>query len=37
MMSNDFEDAFGRYLETKEYDDASNLLFCVARGAFLAG
>lgn len=37
MMSNDFEEAFDRYLETGAYDEASNVLFTVARNAFLAG
>jgi len=37
MHSNEFEEAFGNFLERVEYDKASNALFCVTRAAFQAG
>ena len=37
MMSNDFEEAFGSFLERKEYDEAESALFAMVRTAFLAG
>jgi len=37
MYSNDFEEAFGNFLERTEYDKASNALFSLARAAFQAG
>jgi len=36
-MNEDFETAFGAFLERSEYDAAEDILFAVARGAFLAG
>ena len=29
MMSNDFEEAFGSFLERKEYDEAESALFAM--------
>lgn len=37
MMTNDFEKAFGDFLERREYDQAENALFAMVRIAFLAG
>ncbi len=37
MMTNDFEEAFGDFLERKEYDDAEGALFDMVRISFLAG
>lgn len=37
MMSDDFEKAFGYFLERREYDDAEGALFSMVRTAFLAG
>ncbi len=37
MMSNDFESAFDRFLDRKEYDGAESALFAIVRAAFLAG
>ncbi len=37
MMTNDFEQAFSDFLEGKEYDEAENTLFHMARTAVLAG
>ena len=37
MMSNDFEEAFGNFLDRREYDDAESALFEMVRTAFLAG
>jgi hypothetical protein len=37
MMSNDFEKAFGDFLDRREYDQAENALFAMVRIAFLAG
>ena len=33
MMSNDFEEAFGSFLERKEYDEAESALFAMVRRA----
>lgn len=37
MMSNNFEEAFGDFLDRREYDQAENALFAMVRIAFLAG
>lgn len=37
MYSNDFESAFSHFLETREYDEAENILFSAMRRAFIAG
>lgn len=37
MHSNEYEAAFGRFLEQAEYDKASDALFSLARAAFQAG
>ena len=37
MMSNDFEKAFGDFLDRREYDQAENAMFAMVRIAFLAG
>ena len=37
MMSNDFEKAFGDFLDRREYDQAENALFAMVRISFLAG
>ena len=37
MMSNDFEEAFGAFLDRREYDEAEAALFGIVRSAFLAG
>lgn len=37
MMNNDFEEAFSKFLERREYDDAEAALFSMVRTAFLAG
>ena len=37
MMSNDFEKAFGDFMERREYDQAENALFAMVRIAFTAG
>ena len=37
MMSNDFEKAFGDFLDRREYDQAENALFAMIRISFLAG
>ena len=37
MYSNDFESAFSHFLETREYDEAENILFSAMRQAFIAG
>lgn len=37
MMTNDFEKAFGDFLDRREYDQAENALFAMVRIAFLAG
>ena len=37
MLSNDFEKTFSDFLETKEFDQASEVLFSLMRSAYLAG
>ena len=37
MHSNDFEKAFGDFVERREYDQAENALFAMVRIAFKAG
>ena len=37
MHSNEYEAAFGKFLEQAEYDKASDALFSLARAAFQAG
>ena len=37
MYSNDFEEAFSCFLERRDYDEAANQLFTLARLAFAAG
>ena len=37
MQTNEFEQAFSDFLETKAYDEAEDALFSVMRMAFLAG
>ena len=37
MQGNEFEEAFGQFLEQEEYDNASSALFSLARAAFQAG
>ena len=37
MMNNDFEKAFGDFLERREYDQAESALFDMVRISFLAG
>ena len=37
MHSNDYEAAFGRFLEQTEYDEAEDALFSLVRAAFQAG
>lgn len=37
MFSNKFEAAFSDFLETKEYDEAENVLFTAMRKGFIAG
>ena len=37
MNSDAFEQAFGDFLERREYDQAENALFAMVRIAFLAG
>ncbi len=37
MHSNDFEKAFGDFVERREYDQAENALFAMVRIAFRAG
>ena len=37
MFSNNFEEAFEKFLETREYDEAENYLFCLMRKNFIAG
>jgi len=37
MMSNDFEKAFGDFIDRREYDQAENALFAMVRISFLAG
>ena len=37
MQTNEFESAFGAFLDRHEYDDAENALFSIVRAAFAAG
>ena len=37
MYTNDFEEAFSKFLERHEYDEAENYLFSMIRLAFSAG
>lgn len=37
MMDNNFEKAFGEYLDSAEHDTIANELFAATRNAFLAG
>ena len=37
MHSNEYEEAFGRFLERAEYDEAEGALFSLVRAAFQAG
>lgn len=37
MNTNEFEDAFSRFLERHEYDEAENYLFSMIRLSFTAG
>ena len=37
MMDNNFEKAFGEYLDSAEYDTIANELFAATRNTFLAG
>lgn len=37
MQTTDFEQAFGDFLDRREYDQAENALFAMVRIAFLAG
>jgi len=37
MYSNDFEAAFSCFLERRDYDEAANQMFTLARLAFAAG
>ena len=37
MQTNDFEKAFGDFIDRREYDQAENALFSMVRIAFLAG
>ena len=37
MQTNQFEKAFGDFLDRREYDQAENALFSMVRIAFLAG
>ena len=37
MHSNEYEEAFGRFLERAEYDEAEDALFSLVRAAFQAG
>ena len=37
MFSNSFEESFSQFLETREYDEAENILFSAMRRAFIAG
>ena len=37
MMSNDFEKAFGDFIDRREYDQAENALFAMVRISLLAG
>ena len=37
MLSNNFEKTFSDYLESRDYDQASEALFTIIRSAYLAG
>ena len=37
MYTNDFEDAFSLFLESREYDELSDHLYSLMRLAFVAG
>lgn len=37
MMDNNFEKAFGEYLDSAEYDTIANELFAATRKAFFGG
>mgnify|MGYP004556786965 CR=1 FL=1 len=37
MMPDQFESAFGKFIEQQEYDGAAQAIFSLARAAFLAG
>lgn len=37
MYSNEFEESFSKFLETREVDEAENCLFTMMRKAFIAG
>lgn len=37
MQTNDFEKAFGDYIDRREYDEVQNVLFTIIRSAFEAG
>ena len=37
MHTDAFEQAFGQFLEQREYDEAENALFIIVRAAFQAG
>ena len=37
MQTDDFEKAFGDFIDRREYDEAENALFSIVRIAFLAG
>ncbi len=37
MQTNDFEKAFGDFIDRREYDEAENALFAMVRIAFSAG
>lgn len=37
MHNNEFEQAFGDFLDRRAYDEAENALFAIARAAFEAG
>ncbi|KAF5069989.1 hypothetical protein DSECCO2_227120 [anaerobic digester metagenome] len=37
VLSNDFEKAFGDFIDRREYDQAETALFAMVRIAFLAG
>jgi len=37
MMNNDFEKAFSDFLDSPVYDKSSDIVFKIARSAFIAG
>ncbi len=37
MFNDDFESAFGNFLESREYDQAEEALYSMARRGFIAG